>query len=57
MLVSEATSNIHFTEEPVFQEVVEAIGSLDQDKNLLWRRRAKHRASEYIIEDGKLWQL
>ncbi|KAG2742817.1 hypothetical protein P692DRAFT_20821955 [Suillus brevipes Sb2] len=46
-----------FADEPVFLEVVESILEMDSKKSLRDRKRAKHRASQYLIEDGKLWRL
>ena len=46
-----------FKDEPIFLEVVEALLELDQGKDAKLRRRARHRASEYLIEDGRLWRL
>ncbi|KIK32387.1 hypothetical protein CY34DRAFT_66878, partial [Suillus luteus UH-Slu-Lm8-n1] len=46
-----------FTEEPVFQEVVEAMLEMDRGKEVRNRKRARHRATQYLIEDGKLWRL
>jgi hypothetical protein len=46
-----------FKNEPIFAEVVDAILETDQNTNLRQKRRARHRASEYMIEDGKLWRV
>ncbi|KAG2754977.1 hypothetical protein P692DRAFT_201703156, partial [Suillus brevipes Sb2] len=46
-----------FTNEPVFLQVIESIGQLDSTKPLRDCKRAKHQASQYLIEDGKLWCL
>jgi hypothetical protein len=46
-----------FKGEPLFSEVVEAIFDLDQDKDVKVRKRARHRASEYLIEDNRLWRV
>jgi hypothetical protein len=43
-----------FQDKPIF---VEAILELDQGKDVKLRKRARHRASEYLIDDGKLWKL
>ncbi|KAG2737726.1 hypothetical protein P692DRAFT_201732711, partial [Suillus brevipes Sb2] len=48
---------ICFTKELIFLEVVEAIYDLNHNKDLGKRRRAKHRASEYLVDEGKLWRL
>ena len=46
-----------FQNEPLFLEVVEAILGLDQGKDPKLRKRARHRASEYLIDGGKLWRI
>jgi transposase InsO family protein len=46
-----------FKNEPIFAEVIDAILELDQGVSLRQRKRARHRASEYMIEDGKLWRI
>ena len=46
-----------FKDKPIFAEVIDAILGLDQDTNLRAKKRAHHRASEYMIEDGKLWRI
>ena len=46
-----------FKNEPIFAEVIDAILELDQGANLRQRKRARHRASEYMIEGGKLWKV
>jgi transposase InsO family protein len=46
-----------FKDEPIFAEVIDAILELDQGVNLRLRKRARHRASEYMIEGGKLWRV
>jgi transposase InsO family protein len=46
-----------FKGEPIFAEVIDAMLELDQGTNLRQRKRARHRASEYMIEDGKLWRV
>ena len=46
-----------FKNEPIFTEVIDAILELDQGVNLRQRKCARHRASEYMIEDGRLWRV
>ena len=46
-----------FKEEPIFAEVIDAILELDQGTSLQLRKRARHRATEYMIEEGKLWRV
>jgi hypothetical protein len=44
-----------FKDERIFLEVVDALLELDHGKSLRERKRACHRASGYMITDGKLW--
>ena len=44
-----------FENEPIFAEVINAILELDQGTDLRQRKHARNRASEYMIEGGKLW--
>jgi hypothetical protein len=44
-----------FKDKPIFAEVIDAIMEMDQGTSLQQKKRAQHRASEYSIEDGKLW--
>ena len=46
-----------FANESVFLEVVESILQIDSAKLLRDRKRARHRASQFLIEDGRLWRL
>jgi hypothetical protein len=46
-----------FKDEPIFAEVIDAILEMDQGTSLRQKKRARHRASEYTIEDGKLWRI
>ena len=46
-----------FKNEPIFAEVIDAILELDQGVSLRQRKRARHRASEYAIDEGKLWRV
>jgi hypothetical protein len=61
--VTDANSSVHrdlrqrFEDEPVFIEVVDAILGLNDTTSESDRKRAKHRAEGYFIEDGKLWRL
>jgi hypothetical protein len=47
----------HFALEPMFLEVIKSLKEVDQGSEAKARRRAKHRAEGYMIEDGKLWRL
>ena len=46
-----------FKNKPIFSEVIDAILELNQGTSLRLRKQARHRASEYMIEDGRLWQV
>jgi hypothetical protein len=46
-----------FKDEPVFKEVLDAILAINSDRSVRNRRRARHRASQYLVKDGKLWRL
>ena len=46
-----------FRDMPMLLEVVDALLELDQGTSLRKRKRARHRASEYMIDEGKLWRV
>ena len=46
-----------FQNEPIFLEVIDAILDLDHGKSIRLRKRARHRASEYMMEDNRLWKV
>ncbi|KAG2057633.1 hypothetical protein BDR06DRAFT_839056, partial [Suillus hirtellus] len=46
-----------FTNESVFLEVIESLAQINSNKPLRDHKQAHHQASEYLIEDGKLWRL
>ena len=47
-----------FRNEPLFLEVINSILAIkDKATTLRDRKRAGHRASQYMIDDGKLWRL
>jgi transposase InsO family protein len=46
-----------FRNEAIFREVVEALLELDTGGSLRERKRAWHRASQYMIENNKLWKI
>ena len=52
-----ATLRERFKDELIFAEVIDAILDMDQGSSLRQRKLARHRASEYMIEDGKLWRV
>ncbi|KAI9570671.1 hypothetical protein HD554DRAFT_2007779, partial [Boletus coccyginus] len=47
----------HFTDEPLFLEVVQAITNHDNHRPECEYNHARHRVEGYQIEDGKLWQI
>ena len=51
------TLRTRFANEKVFIEVIDSILELDHGKSLRVRKRAKHKAKGYMIEDGKLWKI
>lgn len=46
-----------FKDEPLFREVVEALMEMDQGRSIKERKRARHRASQYMMDEGKLWRV
>lgn len=46
-----------FKQEPLFLEVIAALLDLDSSKPERERRRARHRAIGYMIEEGRLWRI
>ena len=46
-----------FKDEPTLQQVIDALQGIKSGLGLRERRRAMHRAANYMIEDGKLWFL
>lgn len=56
--------NVQFTElrtrfqyEPLFLEIVDTLCDLDSDQPVNVKRRARHRAQQFFIEDNKLWKI
>jgi hypothetical protein len=52
-----AAMRARFKDERIFLDVVEALLELDHGKSLRERKRARHRAASYMIEDEKLWRV
>ncbi|KIK78583.1 hypothetical protein PAXRUDRAFT_82648, partial [Paxillus rubicundulus Ve08.2h10] len=46
----------HFTDEPLL-EIIEALHNLDSDKPDRIQRCARHRALNYLVEDGRLFRI
>ena len=59
MTIPPATQNLqdHFTTTPLFRDVVNALEGIQSGLELRERKRARHRAMRYMIEDGKLWYV
>ena len=41
----------------MFLEIIDSILELDHGKSLRVRKRARHKAKGYMIEEGKLWRI
>jgi hypothetical protein len=46
-----------FAKEKVFIEIVDSLLELDHGKSLKVRKRAKHKAKGYMIDNGRLWRI
>jgi hypothetical protein len=46
-----------FANEKLFLNAIDALAELDHGKSIRERKRAKHRAEGYMIQDGKLWKI
>jgi transposase InsO family protein len=59
MAVPEGASALRdrFKEEPMYLQVIDAILELDFGSSMQARKRARHSATKYFIEGGKLWRL
>ena len=57
--VSKETEDLitRFTNEPMFRTVVEALELINGEASVREKKRARHQASEYMIEEGKLWHV
>ena len=44
-----------FSTTPIFRDVIDALEGIQSGIGLRERKRARHRAARYMIEDGKLW--
>ena len=51
------TLRTRFADEKVFIEVIDSLLELDQGKSVRLRKRARHKAKGYMIEEGKLWKI
>ena len=48
---------IWFGNEPMFFLILEALSELEHGNDAREKRKAKHKARDYMIQDGKLWQI
>jgi hypothetical protein len=57
--ISSEAANLkeQFADELLFLEVIGALLELDQGTKLQDRKCARHRASQYVIEEGQLWHV
>ncbi|KAG2748526.1 hypothetical protein P692DRAFT_201659651, partial [Suillus brevipes Sb2] len=46
-----------FNNEPFFVDIIQALVDLDQDKPIRDKRRARHRANNFFLAEGKLWRV
>jgi hypothetical protein len=46
-----------FKDELIYLQVIDALTEIDFGAGECKRKRARHRASQYFIEEGKLWRL
>ncbi|KZP07424.1 hypothetical protein FIBSPDRAFT_762940, partial [Athelia psychrophila] len=46
-----------FAEEPLYTSILRALFELDHGVDERERKKAKHRAKEYMVEAGKLWRI
>jgi hypothetical protein len=59
MPVPEGTAALRerFKDELMYLQVIDTLTELDFGADERERKRARHRASQYFIEEGKLWRL
>ena len=58
MLFRSSSLSERFRNEPLFLGVINSILAIeDKSTTLRDRKRANYRASQYLIEEGKLWRL
>ena len=57
--VEDATLRSRFEDEPLYLSILDAIQDVSSEstKSNRERQRAQHRASQYLIDNGKLWRL
>lgn len=55
--VEEDSLRERFKDEPLFLSILDAIQNVQLFKSERDQQRARHRATQYLIDDGKLWRL
>ena len=55
--VEEDSLRARFKDEPLFLSIIDAIQDVQSSKSDREQQRAKHRATQYLIYEGKLWRL
>jgi RNase H-like domain found in reverse transcriptase len=55
--VSPATQSLRdcFSDTPIFRDVIDTLEGIQSEAGLQERKRARHRAARYMIDEGKLW--
>ncbi|KAG2744358.1 hypothetical protein P692DRAFT_201668412, partial [Suillus brevipes Sb2] len=46
-----------FNNDPFFLDIIQALLDLDLDKTVREKRKARHRAQNFFIAEGKLWRV
>ena len=46
-----------FASTPLFRDVIDALEGVQSELGLRERKRARHRAAKYMIDEGKLWYV
>jgi hypothetical protein len=46
-----------FSNTPIFRDVINALEEIQSEAGLQERKRARHRAAQYMIDEGKLWLM
>jgi hypothetical protein len=54
--IYEALRN-RFANEKMFLNIIEALAELEHGKSIREKKKARHRAEGYMIQEGKLWKI
>ena len=46
-----------FTNEKIFLNIIDALAELEHGKSIREKKKARHQAEGYMIQDGKLWKI